>query len=246
MIAAQACILRKRANGTPITDPSELINCAGFRRGRARQRSQDRRPGQRAGAPRRRDQPAQSRRPLHHALQQRRHQPERRAGCQLLEARSRHAGGSGPDLRHGAAPRLRGAGRCRVRRGRPADRQRSDPLRRSARGERPRRIVRAGLPQGLVPQPGLHLRRGPGSRNAVAAAAARVHGAADAQGVAATRTRAWQPRRWTKTSWMSTTSRAIRWRDFARTVSVSCSSRWIRHPPASPARGTGCAPWRRG
>jgi hypothetical protein len=30
MIAAQACILRKRANGTAITDPSELINCAGF------------------------------------------------------------------------------------------------------------------------------------------------------------------------------------------------------------------------
>jgi hypothetical protein len=30
MIAAQACILRKRANGTPITDPSELINCAEF------------------------------------------------------------------------------------------------------------------------------------------------------------------------------------------------------------------------
>jgi hypothetical protein len=30
MIAAQACILRKRPSGTPITDPSELINCAGF------------------------------------------------------------------------------------------------------------------------------------------------------------------------------------------------------------------------
>jgi len=30
MIGAQACILRKRANGTPITDPSELINCADF------------------------------------------------------------------------------------------------------------------------------------------------------------------------------------------------------------------------
>ena len=30
MIAAQACILRARANGTPITDPSELINCAEF------------------------------------------------------------------------------------------------------------------------------------------------------------------------------------------------------------------------
>ena len=30
LIAAQACILRKRPNGTPITDPSELINCADF------------------------------------------------------------------------------------------------------------------------------------------------------------------------------------------------------------------------
>ena len=33
MIAAQACILRKRSNGTAITDPTELINCAGFGEG---------------------------------------------------------------------------------------------------------------------------------------------------------------------------------------------------------------------
>ena len=184
MIAAQACILRKRSDGTPITDPSELIRCADYgEEGRA----SDPKIGAQVNAVARHGDAISLRNPValyitsfsNDGINRQRGASSQASGG-LCAGRRRRPGqtfGMGLHLVYEVPARRR------LRRRRPQDRKRSHPVWRATRRERSRRPVRAGL----LARDRSTTRRLPvtPSRASVAAAsrtAERSSRAADAQG----------------------------------------------------------------